>query len=172
MPMDHGTTHVAAAAFASCGNCHANAGAGAYYPGNLHSALANLNLAQPSGCLDCHASSVPMGFVGPTASNPARTPASGEMKHDAVLWSNGGPTVVTAVPEECGLSHVPPTMSTPASWAANQGGTTPALFHASLTAAHLPQPTSCVDCHANSRANGVLTVQLSTVPATSLQYDH
>src|SRR3989441_5734782 len=85
MPMDHGTTHVDAAAFASCGNCHANAGAGAYYPGNLHSALANLNLAQPSGCLDCHASSVPIGFVGLTAINPARTPASGEMKHDAVL---------------------------------------------------------------------------------------
>ncbi len=74
-----------AAAFASCGNCHVNAGAGAYYPGNLHSALANLNLAQPSGCLDCHASSKPIGFVGLTAINPARTPASGEMKHDAVL---------------------------------------------------------------------------------------
>ena len=172
MLMDHASKHVDAAAFASCGNCHVNAGAGAYYPGDLHTSLDNLGLAQPSACGDCHATSEPMGFVGPTASNPARTPASGEMKHDAVLWSNGGPTVVSAVPQECGVCHVAPTMSTPASWAANQGGTTPALFHASLTAAHLPQPTSCVDCHANSRPNGVLTVQLSTVPATSLQYDH
>src|SRR2546427_1840969 len=172
MSMDHATTHVDAAAFTSCGNCHVNAGSGAYYPGELHTSLDNLGLAQPSACGDCHATSEPMGFVGPTASNPARTPASGEMKHDAVLWSNGGPTVVSAVPQECGVCHVAPTMSTPASWAANQGGTTPALFHASLTAAHLPQPTSCVDCHANSRPNDVLTVQLSTVPATSLQYDH
>src|SRR3989454_7663361 len=88
MSMDHATTHVDATAFASCGNCHPGASAGAYYPGNLHASLSNLSLAQPSACVDCHASSKPIGFVGPTATNPARTPASGEMKHDAVLWSN------------------------------------------------------------------------------------
>src|SRR5467141_1683972 len=167
MPMDHGTTHVDAAAFASCGNCHANAGAGAYYPGNLHSALANLNLAQPSGCLDCHASSKPIGFVGPTATNPARTPASGEMKHDAVLWSNGLPTAASAVPQDCAVCHVAPSRSMSATWATDQAGMTPARFHAPLTKAGLPQPASCVDCHANSRPNAVLTVA-----PTNLQFDH
>src|SRR5882762_8219445 len=39
MPMDHASTHVDATAFASCGNCHVNGGA--FYPGNLHSSLAN-----------------------------------------------------------------------------------------------------------------------------------
>src|SRR6266851_2973197 len=165
MPMDHASKHVDAAAFASCGNCHGNAGA--FYPGNLHSSLANLNLAQPSACADCHASSKPIGFVGPTATNPARTPASSEMKHDAVLWSNGLPTAAIAVPQDCAVCHVTPTMSMPASWATNRAGKTPALFHTSLTAANLPQPASCVDCHANSRPNGVLTVS-----PTNLQFDH
>ena len=171
MPMDHGTTHVDAAAFASCGTCHVNAGAGSYYPGNLHSSLANLNLAQPSGCLDCHASSKPIGFVGPTATNPVRTPASGEMKHDAVLWSNGLPTAASAVPQDCAVCHVTPSMSMSGAWGINQAGTTPALFHASLTAANLPQPASCVDCHANSRPAVLLTSANAALPA-NVQFDH
>src|SRR5207253_5602 len=109
--------------FASCGTCHVNAGAGSYYPGNLHSSLANLNLAQPSGCLDCHASSKPIGFVGPTATNPVRTPVSGEMKHDAVLWSNGLPTAASAVPQDCAVCHVTPSMSMSGAWGINQAGT-------------------------------------------------
>jgi len=167
MPMDHSTTHVDATAFASCGNCHPGASAGAYYPGNLHASLANLNLAQPSACADCHASSKPIGFVGPTATNPARTPASAEMKHDAVLWSNGLPTAASAVPQDCAVCHVAPSGSMSATWGTSRAGTTPALFHASLTTADLPQPASCVDCHANSRPNGVLTVS-----PTNLQFDH
>jgi hypothetical protein len=167
MPMDHASTHVDAAALASCGNCHPTAGAGAYYPGDLHSSLASLNLAQPSVCADCHASSKPNGFVGPIATNPARSPASSEMKHDAVLWSNGRPTTATAVPQDCGVCHVAPSRSMSASWDTNQAGTTPALLHTSLTAANLSQPASCVDCHANSRPDGSLTV-----PSTSLLFDH
>ena len=167
MPMDHATTQVDATAFASCGNCHVNAGAGAFYPGNLHSSLANLNLAQPSACTDCHASSKPIGFVGPTATDPARSPASGEMKHDAVLWSNGLPTAASAVPQDCAVCHTAPSKSMSATWATDQAGTTPARFHASLTKADLPQPASCVDCHANSRPNGILTVS-----PTNLIFDH
>ena len=167
MPMDHASTHVDATAFASCGNCHDNAGGGAFYPGYLHSSLDMLNLPQPSACADCHASSKPIGFVGPTATNPARTPASAEMKHDAVLWSNGLPTAANAVPQDCGVCHMPPSMSMSATWGTNLAGTTPALFHASLTTANLPQPASCVDCHANSRPDGVLTVS-----PTNLVFDH
>src|SRR2546426_9881870 len=95
MPMDHGTTHVDAAAFASCGNCHANAGAGAYYPGNLHSAWRISTLRSRPGAWIATPVRVPSDFSAPTATNPARTPASGEMKHDAVLWSNGLPTAAS-----------------------------------------------------------------------------
>jgi len=34
----------------------------------------------------------------PPLTIPARSPASAEMKHDAVLWSNGLPTAASAVP--------------------------------------------------------------------------
>src|SRR6266478_5123257 len=171
MPMDHASTHVDATAFAGCGNCHANAGGGSYYPGYLHSSLAMLNLAQPSACADCHASSKPIGFVGPTATNPARTPASAEMKHDAVVWSNGLPTAASAVPQDCAVCHVAPSRSMSATWATDQAGTTPARFHASLTKADLAQPASCVDCHANSRPNAVLT-SANSVMAAGLAFDH
>src|SRR5438270_822290 len=50
-------------------------------------------------------------------------------------------------------------------------GTTPALFHASLTAANLPQPASCVDCHANSRPAVLLTSANAALPA-NVQFDH
>jgi cytochrome c551/c552 len=169
MPMDHASTRVDATAFASCGNCHLNGGA--FYPGDLHSSLANLNLAQPSACTDCHASSKPTGFVGPTATNPARSPASGEMKHDAVLWSNGLPTPASAVPQDCAVCHVAPSKGMTATWGTNQAGTTPARFHASLTTGDVPQPASCVDCHANSRPSAVLTSANSTM-AGGLAFDH
>ncbi len=167
MPLDHASANIDAAALGSCGNCHVNAGGGAYYPGVFHSALASLNVAQPSACGDCHASSEPTGFVGPTATNPVRTPASSEMKHDAVVWSNGLPTATAAVPQDCGVCHMAPAVSGSATWATSRTGMTPALYHASLTAAGLPQPASCVDCHANSRPNGVWTVA-----STNLVFDH
>src|ERR1700674_4426737 len=171
MPMLHASPNVAAVAIASCGNCHVNASMGAFYPGDLHTSLANLNLAQPSACVDCHASSMPTGFVGPTATNPARTPASSEMKHDAVLWSNGLPTKASAVPQDCAVCHVTPSMSMSATWANNRAGTTPALFHASLTAANQPQPASCVDCHANSRPTVLLSSANASLPA-NVSFDH
>lgn len=168
MPMLHASPSLAAATLASCGNCHANAGMGTYYPGDLHLSLAALKLGQPSACRDCHAISVPTGLVGPTATNPARTPASSEMKHDAVLWSNGAPIKTSIVTQDCSVCHVTPTMALQATWATSRAGTTPALFHASLTAASLPQPASCVDCHANSRPAAVLTSATAALPANVL----
>src|SRR5437870_6718292 len=62
-------------------------------------------------------------------------------------------------------------MSLSGAWGTNQAGTTPALFHASLTAANLPQPTSCVDCHAKSRPAALLTSANAALPA-NVQFDH
>ncbi len=172
MPMDHLSLQVSSAAFGACTNCHSNLGAGgSYYPGVLHSSLANLQVAEPTACSDCHATSMPTGFVGPTATTPARTPSSGEMKHDAVEWVNDAPTSTKIVPAECGTCHASPSQSLNASWATGVDGTTPVKFHPSLTAAGLPQPASCVDCHANTRPNAVLTSANSALPAV-LQFDH
>jgi len=170
MPMNHQTTDLPAGTIGSCGTCH-DTSTGTYFPGLLHSSLENNVpvLAQPALCMDCHGSSMPSGFVGPT--DAARNPASGAMKHDAVVWNNAGPTTVSAVPYDCAVCHEPPSKSLVATWATNQAGTTPALFHASLTAAMQPQPKSCVDCHANSRPNAILTSANSSMVA-GLTFDH
>src|SRR5262249_16143944 len=77
------------------------------------------------------------------------------------------PTTTAVVTQDCGVCHAPPATSTSAGWAANRSGMTPALYHASLTAAAVAQPGYCVDCHANSRPNGGMTV-----PSTNLVFDH
>ncbi len=170
MPMDHGAPHLASAALSSCGNCHVNAATGPFRPGVLHASLANLGLAQPTQCLDCHSTSMPIGFVGPTAINPVRRPASGEMKHDAVAWTNGAPTQASIVPTECALCHAGPADSTQ-SWRSGIAGASGPLFHASLSAAGLPQPSSCVDCHANTNPLAVLTSSSAALPA-NVSFDH
>ena len=172
MPMNHGTTKVDPAAFTSCLNCHINANAGAYYPGNLHSSLANLKLSQPANCLECHAGSVPTGFVGPTATSPARVPSSGEMKHDAVAWSNLQRTSTPLVSNDCAVCHLAPSRASAANWATSRTGAGVALFHSSLTQALAPQPGSCLDCHANSRPNTILTSANATLTAANLSFDH
>src|SRR5207237_4253487 len=136
-------------------SCHANANAGVFFPGQLHASITALPLAQPATCLDCHATSVPRGFVGPT--DAARTPPSPAMKHDAVVWSNGAPTITPAAPQECALCHLAP--PTAIGWA------TPVKFHA------VAQPTSCLDCHANSRPTALLTSANAALPA-GVQFDH
>ena len=171
MPMNHTSTEVRAAAFSACTNCHQDAATGVYYPGNLHSSLANLALVdptiiEPTACASCHLKSMPVGFVGPTAANPARTPASGEMKHDAVVWANDASTAVSIVPANCGTCHASPSATVKASWATNLAGTSPAQFHPALSAAGLPQPTSCIDCHANSRPSGLTNSTMATSAAT------
>ena len=171
MPMNHQTTDLPAARLGDCASCHANANSGAYFPGAFHSSLANSVpvVAQPTLCLDCHAASIPTGFVGPV--NAARIPASGEMRHDAAIWNAAGPTTTSAVPYDCAVCHQAPSQALAATWATGKGGTTPALFHTPVTTAGQPQPTSCLACHANSRPNAVLTSANSTLPP-NLSFDH
>jgi len=176
MPMNHGSTEVAAAAMSSCTNCHQDAAAGVYYPGNFHSSVANLGkldpaVTEPTACASCHSSSMPVGFVGPMAMNPMRNPASGEMKHDAVSWAGGTPTATTVVPKDCGICHASPSHTLDATWATGSNGASPAVFHPALDAAGSPQPSSCIDCHANTRPTGILTSANSAVPA-GLKFDH
>jgi hypothetical protein len=164
--MNHTCTTMPPEAFSTCVNCHLNAGSGAFYPGDLHSSLANLKVSQPWACADCHSVSMPLGFVGPTATNPLRTPASGEMKHDAVVWAAGAPTTTAIVTADCSVCHAAPSQSQNASWATSTAGASPARYHSSLDAAGLAQPTSCVDCHANTRPTALVT------SATGLAFDH
>jgi hypothetical protein len=170
MAMDHATAEVDMASLA-CSACHLDINAGSLYPGRLHSSLANLAQPAPEACLDCHAGSVPTGFVGPVATSPARTPSSGEMKHDAVAWTGGTATASRLVTADCGACHVSPTANQQATWSTGTAGAPLARYHASLAAAGFPQPGSCVDCHANSRPTGVLTSAGTTLPA-GLSFDH
>jgi len=170
MGMDHATAQVDMAGLA-CSACHLDINGGSLYPGLLHSSLANLAQPAPATCKDCHAGSVPSGFVGPFATSPARSPASGEMKHDAVAWSGGVATTTRVVTADCGSCHVSPTTSLQATWATGTAGAPLARYHASLTAAGLPQPGSCVDCHANGRPTALLTSAAATLPA-GLTFDH
>lgn len=161
MPMKHSSTALPTGALSTCVNCHADANAGVFFPGRLHTALASLKLTQPVLCLGCHLTSAPSGLVGPMATSSARTPPSGEMKHDAVVWSNGAPTATAAIPQSCESCHASPTLAAP-TWA------TAVPMHKSLNAA---QPTSCLDCHANSRPAVLLTAANAALPA-NLQFDH
>src|SRR5205085_7438230 len=152
MPMFHSSTTVPPTV--ACASCHAGAATGAFFPGRLHSSLAAGGLAQPATCIDCHATSVPAGFVGPIKA--ARTPPTGEMKHDAVLWSGGSRTTIPAVTQDCSSCHR--SLST---WATSE------KFHASVGT----QPASCLDCHANSRPVTLLTSANAALPAGA-QFDH
>lgn len=166
MQMNHFTTQVDPAVMSSCASCHSEATT--FYPGRLHSSLANLFAAEPRQCLDCHSSSVPTGFVGPLATDPPRDPATGEMKHDAVVWLDDAPTTSGLVPLECSVCHTPPSQIVDATWAAAGA---PTVFHDSLDLGGLPQPDSCIDCHANSRPSTVFTSANAPVPA-GVVFDH
>ncbi|MBK7857761.1 MAG: hypothetical protein IPJ65_03855 [Archangiaceae bacterium] len=167
MTMNHASVDVPAGGSSACANCHVGAASGAFFPGTLHSALANLTLPQPASCASCHAAAMPRGFVGPTATQPARTPPSPEMKHDAVGWAAAVPGITRLVPDDCGICHTAPGQAgavASLSWSQ-------AKYHPSLSARGLPQPASCVDCHANTRPQGVLTSANSSL-APGLTFDH
>ena len=168
MVMNHSTTQVPAATMNNCFGCHPGAKSGGYFPGSLHTALDSLNVAQPTGCSDCHRSSAPTGFVGPTATNPVRNPASPEMKHDAVAWDAGTVTGTPLANQDCGVCHLAPADGVPNTWADGPDGGV-ALFHPSLASAQ--QPGSCLDCHANSRPGGMMT-QANVVLDGGLAFDH
>ncbi len=128
----------------ACANCHVNAALPDFYPGHFHGALQTLMLPQPTAACDkCRASSSPVGFVDTV--DPSRTPPGGPMKHDAVNWVNGAPTATRVLEADCSTCHVAPSILSAANWK------TDANFHAALNASAQPQPTSCLDCHANSR---------------------
>ncbi len=170
MPMNHSTLQIDAGLMANCDACHATADR---YPGYFHSTLMDVGEKQPARCNECHSmpgalNSRPVGFVGDVATNPARTPESGEMRHEAVAWSNGQPGTTPLVTADCSVCHwAPNTFS--ADWASVPSGVT--QFHGSLADAGMAQPTSCIDCHANSRPTALLTSQNSSV-AAGLEFDH
>lgn len=150
MTMNHAATAVDAGVLGECTNCHAQADQGQFYPGVMHWSLTNLGVPQPTHCNECHGTSGPRSFVGPL--DPARTPSTGPMRHDAVLWSNGAPTASPVTTAGCVVCHQAPNEIFDATWKfANGRDDGGAVFHRSLTEAALPQPTGCLDCHANTR---------------------
>jgi hypothetical protein len=168
MSMDHGSSDVAPAVLSVCASCHPGTSTGSYYPGYLHTSLATLaktdrTITEPGSCASCHSDAVPVGFVGPTATN--RSPASGAMKHDAVAWASGKPTTTTIVSTECGLCHASPSGGSNESWVTGKAGGTTA-YHVPLVAAGLSPPTSCVDCHANSTPAGTTNATTPTSATT------
>ena len=169
MPMLHTSTNVPTTAFSACVNCHSNPSTG-YTGGELHASLVSLKAAQPTLCLDCHQASVPVGFVGPVAASPTRSPASAEMRHGAVAWNKDVTTATLLVTQSCGVCHMAPIASTTSPWSAGTAAQPLATYHASLTKASLAQPGSCLDCHANTRPK-TLTAPGAALPA-GLAYDH
>lgn len=153
MTMKHGSKQVPAM---PCESCHPDAPLSKFFPGSFHPSLLAAERAQPTACLDCHAGSSPVGFVGRSDAGPPRDPPSASMRHDAVVFPDGGPIVT----EDCGTCHTTPNLSANASWA------TSASFHAARADAGIPQPGSCLECHANARPKGVLQ------PLPGVRMDH
>ncbi len=162
MHMDHVSTQFAAAASSACGNCHSTSAPMTGDVGVFHASVGTLGLPQPTACSDCHtAANAPVGFVGSLATNPLRSPPTGEMKHDAVSWSGGTPTTTPLVTDDCATCHTPPSDVLATTWATDAG------YHASLSAHAKTQPRECLDCHANTRP----TSQVS-VPGLAVTFDH
>jgi hypothetical protein len=112
MKMNHGSQQIPSGAMSACTNCHIDAASAQYYPGVFHGSLVSLTLPQPTACSDCHDSStMPNGFVGPApgGATVVRSPASGEMKHDAVAWVAGVPSSTRLVTDDCAVCHIAPT---------------------------------------------------------------
>lgn len=162
MAMNHQTTQLRPADLQNCALCHAGAAEGNFLPGELHPSLSAANLGQPTTCSDCHNSSVrPTGFVGRT--DLTRNPVSPVMKHDAVVWSKNaaGNYIAGTTPiinSDCAACHKQP---------GNAWKT--AAYHQSLIASGLTQPSSCLDCHANSRPTGDVP---AAAPAGTTKFNH
>lgn len=171
MIMNHGSADAPVAVMSDCKNCHPNVNKTGYFPGTFHASLNDMNIAQPTSCSSCHLDTMPTGFVGPVATNPARVPPSGEMRHEAVGWVKDAPTSTRIVTTDCGICHRSPSGGTSrVDWASGKSGED-VKFHASLSAAGTPQPASCLDCHANARPQGPLTSRGSSLSA-GISFDH
>ena len=150
--MDHATTQLTTAQLQNCTLCHQPVSA----KGIFHSALTAANIAQPTRCAECHlASAGPNGFVGPD--DTRRSPVTGPMLHDAKVWSLSAAQMARSntalVTQDCAVCHKKPGNS----WNG-------AAYHSTLGAANLGQPSSCLDCHANSRPTGLTA---SDTPSSS-----
>lgn len=165
LTMNHRATAVDAGVLVVCANCHAQADQGQYYPGVMHWSLINLGVPQPTTCVECHGGHFPKSFVG--ALDARRSPSSGAMRHDAVVWAGNAPTTTKIVTMGCQVCHQTPANPIDGPFTfdmgRSDGGVT--LFHLSLTEAGLPQPTACLDCHANTRP-------LAPVVTVGLTFDH
>ena len=169
MTMNHGSTDATAAVMSDCANCHPNSKKSGFFPGVFHDSLSDMQMSQPTSCSSCHLDAMPIGFVGPAATNPARTPSTGEMRHDAVGWIGSAPTNAHIVSTNCGICHHVAD-SGKVTWATGKVSAT-VQFHASLNNGGQAQPTSCMDCHANSRPAGALTKTTASLPA-GVSFDH
>ena len=155
MSMNHQSSLITPQVISNCATCHVG---GVYTSGVFHNAIRGAGIAQPTSCSDCHnSSSLPIGIVGPTTPAPVtpRSPVSNEMRHDAVVWSKNasGQFVSTStgiVSNDCVVCHNAPA----AAPVGGNNGWNGGLYHASLTTAKVSQPSSCLDCHANSRTIG------------------
>ncbi len=173
MVMNHGSADVSPDVLSDCASCHPNLKTTGYFSGVLHASLAALGAPQPTACVSCHADTMPTGFVGPAATSPVRVPSSGEMRHEAVAWANDVPSTTRMVTTNCGACHRGSTGPNPtgnAAWSVGKDGA-PVTFHAALAAAAFAQPTSCIDCHANSRPAGGLGSANAALPA-GVTFDH
>lgn len=162
MKMVHASPDIDAGVLADCGVCHLVSGS--YFPGVLHSSLAEIGEPQPRQCAGCHTETRPLGFVGPTVTT--RAPPTGPMRHDAELWMNGTPGTTAALTADCASCHRPPGR-TSSSWSNGDGDGGVVRFHVSLTA----QPGSCLGCHANTRPQTPLTSANATLPV-GMTFDH
>ncbi|MHB8876868.1 MAG: hypothetical protein ACYC8T_24490 [Myxococcaceae bacterium] len=164
MTMNHAALSVSAGVLEVCSNCHAQADQDQYYPGVMHWSLTTLGVAQPTTCDECHGSSGPKSFSGDP--DPRRTPVTGEMRHDAVVWAGDAPTTTRIVTAGCNVCHQAPDELIDAKWKFAFGKQDAgATLHGPLTDANLPQPQACLDCHANSRP-------VAPVVSAGLSFDH
>jgi hypothetical protein len=144
--MKHSSKEIDAGLIGNCALCHSEAASNQYYPALLHSSLASLGAPQPKLCADCHSQpdlfgigARPVGFVGPIATNPVRSPPSAEMRHEATEWLEDGGTRAGLVTADCSTCHFAPGQLS-VTWDTSPDGGI--HFHQSLTAAGLAQPSS------------------------------
>src|SRR5262249_40066226 len=64
-------------------------------------------------------------------------------------------------------TFLPPLQAAAGKWGVGRSGAAPALYHASIATA----PSSCIDCHANTRPSTVLTSTGAALPP-GVQFDH
>ena len=152
--MNHATTALDAAALSACRNCHPKSNASVFYPGVLHASLDVLQVAAADGVHRLpRGDSMPTGFVGPIDDQPHPRLRRDEARRRAVErrradHHGGGGGRVRPLPPRARARVDAPGRS-------DRRGRCPAVFHPSADRPRAAlKPTSCLDCHANSRPAG------------------